>query len=278
MEAEHLEAGFVYKDNVGWQQIEIQESEVYRYLGYRGENIKQQIQEDERVKKLVTAVIQELHQVLIPQVVYAEYPIHLEADDWIDLGFARTKSYNLSRNLQNCDKIVLFAATIGPRVDQLIQKNSRINPLKGVIMQAAGAMFIESFCDLLNQQWNNKNKEDGYVARPRFSPGYGDLSLNLQKNIFEALSCPQRIGLTLMDTLIMAPGKSVTAMIGYQRTNPESANEHKKMQNIEPNTDQNIDQNTNQNAEQCTDQILNHNCNECTLKDCEFRQKGTITK
>ena len=51
--------------------------------------------------------------------------------------------------------------------------------------------------------------------RPRFSPGYGDVSLEVQKDFFRLLPC-QRIGLTLMDTLIMSPEKSVTAFIGIK--------------------------------------------------------------
>ncbi len=50
--------------------------------------------------------------------------------------------------------------------------------------------------------------------RPRFSPGYGDLTLLAQKDIFAVLDCGKRIGLTLNDSLLMSPSKSVTAFVG----------------------------------------------------------------
>ena len=56
-------------------------------------------------------------------------------------------------------------------------------------------------------------KEKG-VIRPRFSPGYGDLPIEIQKDIFRALDCPRRIGLTLNENLLMSPTKSVSAIIG----------------------------------------------------------------
>ena len=50
--------------------------------------------------------------------------------------------------------------------------------------------------------------------KPRFSPGYGDLSLEMQRDIFRVLDCPRKIGLTLNESLLMSPSKSVTAIIG----------------------------------------------------------------
>ena len=41
----------------------------------------------------------------------------------------------------------------------------------------------------------------------------GNVELSVQKEFFRLLPCT-RIGLTLMDTLIMSPEKSVTAFIG----------------------------------------------------------------
>ena len=54
----------------------------------------------------------------------------------------------------------------------------------------------------------------GKRTRPRFSAGYGDLPLGVQREIFAALDCPKHIGLTLNDSLLMSPTKSVTAIVG----------------------------------------------------------------
>ncbi len=50
---------------------------------------------------------------------------------------------------------------------------------------------------------------------------YGDLPLDYQKTIFEELECTKRIGLTLTDSLLMYPTKSVSALIGLT-ANPQS--------------------------------------------------------
>ena len=61
-------------------------------------------------------------------------------------------------------------------------------------------------------------KNQNNFTRPRFSPGFGDVSLENQKHFFNLLPC-SKIGLSLMDTLIMAPEKSVTAFVGIYKNN-----------------------------------------------------------
>ena len=46
---------------------------------------------------------------------------------------------------------------------------------------------------------------------------YGDLPLEMQKDIFNVLDCSKRIGLTLNESLLMSPSKSVTAIIGISK-------------------------------------------------------------
>ncbi|MGN0483490.1 MAG: vitamin B12 dependent-methionine synthase activation domain-containing protein [Lachnospiraceae bacterium] len=195
------------------EELILVEKEVYRYLGY------QKDEPDERVKQLVVECEKEMIQAATPKSVYQVFDMHWSPDSMeMDLGFAQVDSEKLHINLSHCEKVILFAATIGPRTDYLIQKYSRIDTLKGVVMQAVGAMLIESYCDQINAELKEKMAAQGYRLHPRFSPGYGDFSLNHQKDIFRVLDCGQKLGITLMDSMIMAPSKSVTALIGMEAT------------------------------------------------------------
>ena len=88
---------------------------------------------------------------------------------------------------------------------------------KAVVMQAASVAMLETFCDEQNQKLKEEYEEKGWYLRPRFSPGYGDFSLECQRQIAPALELNKRIGVTLTDSLLMAPSKSVTAVIGVSR-------------------------------------------------------------
>lgn len=192
------------------KELKIIESEAYRYLGYAN------VVPNEQVKGLVTECAQKMCEVAMPKSMYAVYEIKRE-EGYLDLGFARVKSNSLEKNLKDCEKVILMAATIGPRPDLLIQKYSKMDPLKGVVMQAVGAMLIESYCDEQNEALCRQMQEQGYGLHPRFSPGYGDFALAHQKDVFRVLDCNRTLGLTLMDSMIMAPSKSVTAVIGMEK-------------------------------------------------------------
>ena len=54
----------------------------------------------------------------------------------------------------------------------------------------------------------------GLFFTDRFSPGYGDLPLDLQPALCAALDTPRRLGLYVTPSLLLNPVKSVTAVIG----------------------------------------------------------------
>lgn len=163
---------------------------------------------------MVSSCLLELESVIAPMQISREYPLNLLPGDKIDGSVFCTKSRNLSRNLQNCNSILLFAATLGVGADYLIQKYSRIQMSRAVVLQAAGAALIEEYCNTSCKKIAEDYESRGLYLRPRFSPGYGDFSLNCQPEILNALEAGKRIGIKLTDSFLMMPSKSVSAVIG----------------------------------------------------------------
>ena len=191
------------------KDLPINLKEARRYLGYY------HVKPNERINALIDECIKEALAAATPQGIYSVFEIKRSGKkNTIDLGFATVKSADLFKNLADCHHCILFAATIGPKMDQLIMRASRLDPLRGCVLQAVGAMLIESYCDLLNDQLKKDFLQAGCDLRPRFSPGYGDFSLDHQRDIFRSIRADKTIGLTLMESGIMAPEKSVTAVIG----------------------------------------------------------------
>lgn len=143
---------------------------------------------------------------------FCKLPVKM-CDDGVDLGFVTVNSTDLAKNLKDCDSAVIFAATVGLELDRLVARYSSASPAKALMLQAIGAERIESLCDMLCADISAEYGE----VRPRFSAGYGDLPLGLQKDIFALLDCPRKIGLTLNESLLMSPTKSVTAIVGIRR-------------------------------------------------------------
>ncbi|ADL05022.1 vitamin B12 dependent-methionine synthase activation domain-containing protein [Lacrimispora saccharolytica] len=188
--------------------MEISRKEIRRYLGY-GKN-----EGDEAVNALIEECIRELMACATPKSITRVYPLELLSDDWINFTVFKTKSRNLSRNLADCEQVILFAATLGSGVDVLLHKYTKLQMSKAVVMQAAAAAMIEEYCDEENRKLKEEYEDRKLYLRPRFSPGYGDFPLVCQKDITAVLETSKRIGITLTDSLLMIPSKSVTAVMG----------------------------------------------------------------
>lgn len=164
-------------------------------------------------RQLFEACLAEVEGKLSYKVCWGRFPVKKEGDK-LDFGFAQVESQGLCKNLEGCEEVILFAATIGLQMDRLIRRYTSLSPAKGLFFQAIGAERIESLCDAFNQEMKEELQKEGKFLKPRFSPGYGDLPLEFQKDIFRVLDCSRKIGLTLNESLLMSPTKSVTAIIG----------------------------------------------------------------
>lgn len=147
------------------------------------------------------------------RVCYAEFALGMQNGE-VDLGFTRVTSRDLAKNLAGCTHVTVFAATVGLGLDRLIARYSRLSPVRALCLQAIGAERVEALCDAFETDVRYASFHGRIHAR--FSPGYGDLPLDFQREIFRLLDCPRRIGLTLNESLLMSPSKSVTALIGIE--------------------------------------------------------------
>lgn len=182
-----------------FEQPEIDIDEILRYAGCKNA--------DNSMLSLVCDCLSEIKGELSYRLCYTTLDVNIIGDK-CDFKCFSFNSNSLSKNLQQCDKAILFAATLGTSIDRVILKYSRIAPSRAVIFQAIAAERIEALCDAFCKEFEN--------AARRFSPGYGDLPITVQKDIFKLLNCHKNIGLTLNDSMLMSPTKSVTAFVGIK--------------------------------------------------------------
>ncbi|MDO4566338.1 MAG: Vitamin B12 dependent methionine synthase activation subunit [Oscillospiraceae bacterium] len=139
----------------------------------------------------------------------------------------RAQSGDLASCLDGSEELVMFAATLGLELDRLIERSQRLSPARALLLQALGAERIEALCDLFCSETEAEARSKGLEITPRFSPGYGDLSLEVQRDFFRLLDCG-KIGLALNSSLLMSPSKSVTALFGLRPARETAAREREK--------------------------------------------------
>ncbi len=201
----------VYRYSIKPEDINIDLRTVDHYMGYGG--YIPAPEDKQRIEKAV----EEVRKIVTPKACYGRYGIEI-FEEKIKFPFGTVGSGVLSRHIKGCNEVYIFAATIGTGFDRLLHRTLARSVADTAILQAAGAAAVEAVCDSLNKKLEEDALKEGRFLRMRFSPGYGDLPLDTQKGIFRLLDPAKNAGITLMDTLIMAPEKSVTAIIGIGDT------------------------------------------------------------
>ena len=191
--------------------MQVNRKEIERYLGYHG------VSPTATVSLQIENCLTELQRVIHPLSVKMRFPLlHIPSTsgELLQVEDMVIQSRHLSKNLAGCTQVVLFAATLGGGCDRLIHRSSISQISTAAIYQAASAAMIEAYCNEINASISSEALNDNLFCRPRFSPGYGDFSLSFQRDFFRLLKPEKAIGLTLTDSLLMAPSKSVTALVG----------------------------------------------------------------
>ena len=185
----------------------IDKNEALRYLGCK-ENI-----DNERMISLLDECEKRLISAAAPKYLYEVFPIAFE------LGGVRISDSNIilrgndaAEHLKNCSRIVLMCATLGQGVDVLLRQLQVTDMASAVTTDSLASAAVEQVCNKAEAEIFEKVK--GNSRTWRFSPGYGDLPLDIQYSLLSILNAQKRIGLTVNDSNMMIPTKSVTAFIG----------------------------------------------------------------
>lgn len=171
-----------------------------KYLGYLDNQV------DSNTEILLNECLKELEQVT-PKFMYQIYTLTHHPLTIKELNL--TINYpDLIDLFDSCDRIVIIACTLGLQLDQQLRYYSKINLTKMTVMDALASSYIEIKCDEYEAKQNFGKRTF------RFCPGYGNVPLELNKNLANALNCSKHIGLTVQESNLLLPQKSMIGLIG----------------------------------------------------------------
>lgn len=120
----------------------------------------------------------------------------------------------MKKHLAGCRKSVIMGVTLGRSIDDLITKLEITDMKMAVLADTGASVLADMTADLFQEQIRSQLPEDMPYMTSRFSPGYGDFPLSAQRDIIRMLDAERKIGLTLNESNLMIPMKSVTAIAG----------------------------------------------------------------
>jgi len=116
--------------------------------------------------------------------------------------------------LGHAEHAAVFAATIGSSLEGWARAALHgDDPALGYIADAVGSAVAEALADRLHDHIEQQMAQRRWQITNRYSPGYCNWSVAEQHALF-ALLPPQFCGITLSDSALMHPVKSVSGIIG----------------------------------------------------------------
>ena len=195
---------------MGITLTEINKAEALRYMGY-GRN-----KPDDITMRNIIECEKALLEAIKPEYVYRIFDIE-RTDSGIEiLGTSLVLTGNdVAKHLDGCDKAALIAVTVSGGADRLIRSYSAYDMAKSVITDCLASAAVEQVCNEVDKIVREQSQQKYQTWR--FSPGYGDFSLDHQGDFARVLEMQKTCGITLGSSLLMTPSKSVTAVIGLLR-------------------------------------------------------------
>ncbi len=179
-----------------------------RYLGWHGNDIPAEIDAQ------VDSALRQMEAAFSPKTVWRRLALAEKGKPVLRESGLVLPGADLIALLCDCESVVLFALTLGDGAEALIRRAMARSVSQGMIMDACASAACESACDDLQNALESELCKGDLFVTDRYSPGYGDLPLSLQPDFLALLDAGKRIGLTLTESNIMLPRKSVTALFG----------------------------------------------------------------
>lgn len=129
---------------------------------------------------------------------------------------------DIQKHLAQCNTVILFCATLSQSTDVCIRQAQTADILSGMMTDAMASALTEQLCDEAEKEIL-QNFPDMFSTW-RFSPGYGDMPLEIQQDFLNLINAGKRLGICVSEGGLLIPTKSVTAVIGLSdKPLPKSA-------------------------------------------------------
>lgn len=191
----------------------VNHADVLRLLGYRGGEIGQEtLLQIDTACKAVCETAKPRYTYRIFDIVKSPQGILLSGTEFTLPGA------DIARLLKDCKRCILLAATIGIEVEALMRRQ----PLNlAAVSDSCASSAIEEMVNDVHRDLQEEYRAQSLYLTDRFSPGYGNLPITVQRPFCSILETQKRIGLTVSGSGLLIPRKSVTAVIGIANTPQE---------------------------------------------------------
>lgn len=173
------------------------------------------------VREVTPAMISSLNEMIdllcktaYPRLIWRIFP--LRRDKGLFIQEVPLYGQDIAKHLEGCSEAGVLAVTVSSSIDTLIRRFQTTDMAKAVLLDAAAGAACEILCAEAEKQIRARTDRPYMTAR--FSAGYGDFPLFMQGEFLRLLDAQRKIGLTVTQSAMLLPMKSVTAVVGLSDT------------------------------------------------------------
>jgi hypothetical protein len=197
----------------------VDRDEVLRFQGYKkGIDVP-----DAAVLALFDEALALGESLVEPRVVYRAAPVTGQGPELIEAGGERLTIPAIGRLWGSLEAVGAGVCTVGSAIEERVRElwDSRELPL-AVMLDSVGSAAVESLAEYANDLLCQAAIVAGTKVTNRISPGYAGWDTTEQAALFRLCSGGP-IGVTLNDSCVMTPGKSISFLVGV---GPEARVDH----------------------------------------------------
>ncbi len=195
---------------------EVDRSEMLRYAGLAGREL------DEATARRADAMTGVCLREARPAWRYALFDLAFDGEAPA-LGNILLPGRDIARYLRGARRCAMMAVTLGLGAEQALRTMQQRSMADALLLDAAMSACVESAADACCRDIARDAAASGLYAGARFSPGYGDLPLSMQRAFERALGMQRALGISMTDGCLLVPQKSVTAFVGLYPQQPSLA-------------------------------------------------------
>jgi len=223
-------------------KIKISEEEVLRYQGYHRKK-------EEKINEMVLQITREeiSHGFLLvkPRGIYSKEivtEITSTRKVYLKNNYSLDFSSSMIRFLEGVDCLMLGAVTIGRELEEKVSELfGQGDYFRAVALDAVGTVSAIYLRDYINSLVCQETRKQNLQITRVFSPGSHHWDISEQEKIFQIIPA-EKIGITLTDSYMMYPQKSLSWLIGFGKKIAMPFQEQK------------------------------HSCKICLAENCQFRK------
>lgn len=190
-------------------QLEIPVDEIYSSMGFRN------VCPDDETRRVTESLLNEASVWVHPCYEYILLGGECRKED-VCLGEVTFNTgHIIAGQLRKSECFAVFVASAGDGWKQWIQFiSARGDLLQSYVADCIGSQIVESTADFMEKRLQEYLYENGLGYTNRFSPGYCGWPVSQQPLLFSLFPDAHPCGVTLTESCLMMPEKSVSGIIG----------------------------------------------------------------